>query len=55
MVLFAHNVTCQTYVFQWPPLGLGISGGEGEGVVGPQVNEFELVSSDDHQMSVVGE
>ena len=30
----------------------GVSTGGGE--VGPQVNEFEQVSSDDHQMSVEG-
>ena len=34
------------YVFQWPPLD--VSGG------GPQVNKFEQVSSDDHQMSLAG-
>ena len=35
---------------------LGVSTSEGRGVVGvgPQVNEFEHVSSDDHQMSVAG-
>ena len=37
------------YVFRWPPLdGSTIEG------LGPQVNKFEQVSSDDHQMSVVG-
>ena len=34
--------TCQSYVFQWKPLGRG---------VGPQVNKFEQISSDGHQMS----
>ena len=35
-------------MFRWPPLDV-ITGGEG---IGLQVNEFEQVSSDDHQMSV---
>ena len=37
------------YVFRWPPLDVSTIGG-----LGPQVNKFEHVSSDDHQMSVVG-
>ena len=36
-------------LFWWPPLN--VSGGWG---VGPQVNKFEQVFSDDHQMSVAG-
>ena len=31
---------------------VGVCGGGGE--LGPQVNKFELVSNDDHQMSVAG-
>ena len=41
----------QPYVFWWPPLDVSTSGGQG---VGPQVNKFEKVSSDDHNMSVAG-
>ena len=41
---------CQPYVFQWPPLDVS-TGGRGGGL-GPQVNKFEQVSNDDHQMSV---
>ena len=37
-------------MFRWPPLAVSTGFG-----VGPQVNKFEQVSSDDHQMSVVGE
>ena len=35
--------------FRWPSLDVSTSGG-----VGPQVNNFEQVSSDDHKMSVAG-
>ena len=38
-------------MFQWPPLDVS-SGGVG---IGPQVNKFEQVSSDDHQMSLARE
>ena len=41
---------CQPYVFQWPPLDVSTC----EGWVGPQVNNFEQSSSDNHQMSVAG-
>ena len=41
---------CQPYVFLWPPLDVSTSRG-----LGPQVDKFEQVFSDDHQMSVVGE
>ena len=44
---------CQPYVFQCPPLDIstpGVGGGE----LGPQVNKFEQVYNDDHQMSVAG-
>ena len=41
---------CQAYVFWLPPLDVST----GEGWLGPQVNKFEQVSSDDHQMSVAG-
>ena len=37
------------YVFRWPPLDVSTIER-----FGPQVNKFEQVSSDDHQMSVVG-
>ena len=37
-------------MFRWPPLDVS-TGGVG---VGPQVNKFEQVASDDHQMSVAG-
>ena len=43
---------CQPYMFRWPLLDVS-TGGSAE--VGPQVNKFEQVSSDDHQMSVAGE
>ena len=43
---------CQPYKFLWSPLNVSTVVGWG---VGPQVNKFELVSSDDHQMSVVRE
>ena len=33
---------------RWPPLDVSTSGG----VVGPQANKFEQVSSNDYQMSV---
>ena len=36
-------------MFQWPPLNVSTNGGR---ELGPQVNRFEQVSSDDHQMSV---
>ena len=39
--------TCQLYVFQWLPLDVSMG-------VCPQMNKFEQVSSDDHQMSVAG-
>ena len=39
---------CQPYAFQWLPLDVST----GMGVIGPKVNKFEQVSSDDHQMSV---
>ena len=39
---------CQPYAFQWLPLDVSTS----MGVIGPKVNKFEQVSSDDHQMSV---
>ena len=41
----------QPYVLPWPPLDVS----SGWGGVCPQVNKFEQVSSDDHQMSVAGE
>ena len=41
--------TCQPYVFHWLPLYV-TTGWE----LGPQVNKYEQVSSDDHQMSVTG-
>ena len=41
---------CQPYVFWWPPLDVS----KGAGGVGHQVDKFEQVSSDGHQMSVVG-
>ena len=37
-------------MFQWPPLDVSTN----EGRVGPEVNKFEQVSNDDHQMSVAG-
>ena len=43
---------CQPYVFQCPPLDISTPGGGGE--LGPQVNKFEQVYNDDHQMSVAG-
>ena len=36
-------------MFRWPPLAVSTGFG-----VGPQVNKFEQVSSDDHQRSVAG-
>ena len=36
-------VRYQPYAFRWPPVDVSN---------GPQVNEFEQVSSDDHQISV---
>ena len=39
--------TRQFYVFQWLPLDVSMG-------VCPQMNKFEQVSSDDHQMSVAG-
>ena len=39
-------------MFWWPPLD--VSTGR-ECRVGPQVNKFEHISSDDHQMSLAGE
>ena len=39
----------QPCMFRWPLLDVSTSQG-----VGPQVNKFEQVSSDDHQMSPVG-
>ena len=41
------------FVFRSPPLDVSTMG-RGWGV-GPQVNKFEQVSSDDHQMSVAGD
>ena len=45
-------------MFRWPPLDVsasgGLRGGGGGEELGPQVNKFELVSNDDHQMSVAG-
>ena len=35
-------------MFQWPPLDAST------GAVGPQMNTFEQVTSNDHQMSVAG-
>ena len=43
----------QPYVFWWSLLDVS-TGGWGGGGVGPQVNKFEQVSSDDHQISVAG-
>ena len=43
---------CQPYVPWWPP---NVSTGWGEGAGGPQVNEFEQVSGDSHQISLAGE
>ena len=40
--------TCQPYVFHWAIRTMG-------GGIAPQVNKFEQVSSDDHQISVAGE
>ena len=42
---------CQPYVFRWPPLGVS----NVMGVVGNQMDKFEQVSGDDHQMSGTGE
>ena len=39
---------CQLYVFLWPSLDVSTGG------VGDEVNKFEQVSSDDHQMSLMG-
>ena len=39
--------------YWWLPLDVSLVGAGGVGV-GPQVNNFEQVSSDDHRMSVVG-
>ena len=39
-------------MFRWPPLDVSTAWRRG---IGPQVNKFEQVSSDDHQLSVVGE
>ena len=41
---------CQPYVLRWPPLGVS----NVMGMVGNQVDKFEQVSSDDHQMSGTG-
>ena len=41
---------CQPHVFWWLPLDVNTGGGEGG--LGPRVNKFEQLSSDDHQMSV---
>ena len=42
--------TCKLYVFWWPPQGVSTM----QGGVGTQMNKFEQVSSDDHQMSMAG-
>ena len=39
--------TCQMYILQWPP-DVSSTGG------GPQVNKFDEVSSDGHQVSLTG-
>ena len=44
------QLACQPYVFRWPSLDVSTMGWK----VGPQVNKFEQVTSDDHQMSVAG-
>ena len=41
----AYRPACQPYAFQWLPLDVSTS----MGVIGPKVNKFEQVSSDDHQ------
>ena len=46
MELCSHLLTTRLYVFWWPPLDVSTIGG------GPQVNKFEQISSDKHQMSV---
>ena len=40
---------CRTYMLRWPPLDVSIGGVGGRGM-GPSVNKFGQVSSDDHQM-----
>ena len=43
--------TCKLYVFWWPSQGVSTI----EGGVGTQMNKFEQVSSDEHQMSMAGD
>ena len=46
MLIYAYKLLAN-HVFQWPPLVDG-------GGVGAQVNKFDQVSSDYHQISVAG-